>query len=96
MPSLKIPTPLRPYTMGQGEILVEGQNIAEAMHSLLSLYPDLRPHLYNAAGELRPFANIFLKGDNGSWGNQNRNLQGLDTPLEENDQLMVVLSIAGG
>ena len=111
MPCLKIPTPLRAYTMDQGEILVDGQNVAEAMQSLIKVYPNLRSHLYNAAGELRPFINLFLNGDNLCWQSQPRqsqlwqdqhrqnqlnHLRGLETPLEENDQLMVVLSIAGG
>jgi molybdopterin synthase sulfur carrier subunit len=106
MPNIKIPVPLRSYTQGKGEILVDGQNVAEAMQSLVVQYPDLRQHLFNTTGELRPFINLFLNGDNLCWESQHRQsqlqknqqilLHGLETPLDENDQLLVVLSIAGG
>ena len=50
----------------------------------------MRPHLTNTAGELRPFVNLFL-GENNV-----RDLQGLATPLNDNDRLLLIPSIAGG
>ena len=90
MSTLKIPTPLRSYTNGQVEVTVNGGNIASAMISLTNQYPTLKPHLYNEFGELRAFVNLFL-------GENNINdLQGLETPLGENDRLILIPSIAGG
>ena len=90
MSTLKIPTPLRSYTNGQAEVTVNGGNIASAMTSLINQYPTLKPHLYNESGELRTFVNLFL-------GENNINdLQGLETPLGENDRLILIPSIAGG
>ncbi len=90
MATLKIPTPLRSYTNGQAEIQVKGHNVAEAMNSLLGIYPTLKPHLYNGDGDLRPFVNLFV-------GESNiRDLQGLDTPLDENARVILIPSIAGG
>jgi len=90
MPSLRIPTPLRSYTEGQREVSVKGGTVAEAMDDLVTQYPALRPHLFNGKAELRPFVNLFLNEEN------IRELQGLATPLEESDQLMLIPSIAGG
>src|SRR5512141_71738 len=90
MAILKIPTPLRSYTNGQAEINVNGGNVAEAMQSLVEQYPTLRPHLYMGDGRLRPFVNLFL-GENNV-----KDLQGLETPLEENARLLLIPSIAGG
>ncbi len=90
MPSLRIPTPLRSYTGGQGEVSVEGKNVSEAMQSLVLRYPALRPHLYNGGGDLRPFVNLFLGDENV------KDLQGLDTPLKEEDRVLLIPSIAGG
>jgi len=90
MPAIRIPTPLRSYTAGQSEINVEGQNVGQAMDSLVKLHPSLRPHLYNTTGQLRPFVNLFLNEDN------IKDLQGLETPLQEGDRLMLIPSIAGG
>ena len=90
MPTLKVPTPLRSYTDGQAEVPVQGATIAEAMNSLLEQHPALRPHLYNNAGQLRPFVNLFV-GENNI-----KDLQGLDTQLKADDRVMLIPSIAGG
>jgi sulfur-carrier protein len=90
MPSIRIPTPMRPYVNGVQFVVVEGKNAAEAFESLLRQFPVLRPHLTNERGELRPFVNLFL-GENNI-----RDLQGLATPLGESDQLNLIPSIAGG
>jgi molybdopterin converting factor small subunit len=90
MPTLRIPTPLRNYTNGQSEIDVRGQTVAEAMSYLVREYPGLQPHLFNEEGSLRPFVNIFLGEENV------KDLQGSNTPLQENDRLLLVPSIAGG
>ena len=90
MPSIKIPTPLRTYTAGQAEIALQGQTVEELMGELMKSYPALRPHLYNNGGELRPFVNLFLGEDN------IKDLKGLATPLQVNDRLMLIPSIAGG
>jgi molybdopterin converting factor small subunit len=90
MPVLKIPTPIRSYVNGRSEVPVNGRNVAEAMESLLVQFPTLRPHLTNSRGELRPFVNLFI-GENNI-----RDLQGVETPLGNDDQLILVPSIAGG
>ncbi len=90
MAILKIPTPLRSYTNGLAEVTVAGSNVAEAMQHLVRQYPTLQPHLYNGEGRLRPFVNLFV-------GENNVNdLQGLQTPLDENARLLLIPSIAGG
>jgi len=88
--TLKIPTPLRSYTNGQVEVPVEGANVAEALEHLLEKYPTLKPHLYNDEGKLRPFVNLFV-GENNI-----KDLQGLETPLDERTRLILIPSIAGG
>jgi molybdopterin converting factor small subunit len=90
MAVLRIPTPLRSYTNGQAEVNVAGANVADAMQDLVAQYPALKPHLYSGEGSLRPFVNLFLGQDN------IKDLQGLDTVLEENTQLRLIPSIAGG
>jgi len=90
MPSIRIPTPLRSYTQNQVEVTVQGENVAQAMEDLVRLYPALRTHLYNSAGQLRPFVNLFLNETNV------RDLQGMETPLQAGDRLLLIPSIAGG
>jgi molybdopterin synthase sulfur carrier subunit len=90
MPLLRIPSPLRYYTDGQGEVQVEGHTVGAVMEDFLKRYPALRPHLMDGNGELRHFVNLFLNEQN------IRDLQGLETPVAEEDKVMIVPSIAGG
>jgi molybdopterin converting factor small subunit len=90
MSSIKVPTPLRPYTNGQSKIDVSGATVSEALASLVEQYPPLRPHLYNDDGQIRPFVNIFLGKDN------IKVLDGFDTAIEPGAELMIIPSIAGG
>src|SRR5690606_19840747 len=90
MPVLRIPTPLRAYTNGQSEVIVNGANIADVLNDLTSQYPALKPHLFNDSGELRPFVNLFV-GENNI-----KDLQGVDTPISDGERIMLIPSIAGG
>ena len=90
MPILKMPAPLRSYVNGLTEVPVSGKTVGEAMESLLTCFPAMRPHLTDHAGKLRPFVNLFLASQN------IKDLQGLDTPLEPEDILNLIPSIAGG
>jgi molybdopterin converting factor small subunit len=90
MVTLRIPTPLRSYTGGQGEIHIQGSTVGEAMNDLTAQFPSLRPHLFSEDGRLRSFVNLFLNDED------IRHLQGTGTLLKEGDRLMLIPSIAGG
>ena len=90
MPIMKIPSPLRPYTEGHSSIIAPGEKISEVLDFTLEQYPLLKKHLLADDQQLRPFVNVFL-------GDQNiKELQGIETPLKEDDTLMIIPSIAGG
>jgi molybdopterin converting factor small subunit len=90
MPALRIPTPLRAYTNGQTEVIVNGANISEALADLTDQYPTIKPHIFNEGGELRPFVNLFI-------GEHNiKDLQGVNTPVKDGERIMLIPSIAGG
>ena len=89
MPSIKIPTPLRPYTGNQAQVNVHGTTVGEALNDLTAQYPELRQHLFNG-GSLRNFVNVYLGEEDV------RFLSGLETELETSDSLRIIPSIAGG
>ncbi len=85
-----IPTPLRQYVGKKEHVEVEAKTVAEALANLTAEFGELRRHLYNPEGKLRSFVNIYL-GDEDI-----RYLQREQTPLDENDVISIVPSIAGG
>ena len=90
MSTLRIPTPLRPYTEGVSEIEIQVGSVGQALEQLVSEHPALKPHLFTEAGELRSYVNLFLNDEDV------RHMQGVDTSLQEGDHLMILPSIAGG
>lgn len=85
-----IPTPLRQYTGKKESVVVEAKTVGEALQSLTAEYSDLRRHLFTDEGKLRNFVNVYL-GDEDI-----RFLQKDQTPLNDQDVLSIVPSIAGG
>ena len=89
MTTIRIPTPLRPYTGGNSTVAVDGATVGEALADLTRLHPQLRPHLYDGDA-LRSFVNVYLNKEDV------RGLQGAQTAVAEDDTLMIIPSIAGG
>lgn len=89
MANIKIPTPLRVYTNNQAQVVVKGGTVGAALNDLTDQYPELRQHLFNGA-ELRNFVNVFLGEEDV------RFLDGLETEVEDDTQLRIIPSIAGG
>ena len=90
MPVWKIPAPFRYYTAKQPTVVVSGLTVNDALFDLVKQHAALKAQLYKKDGELRAFVNLFV-------GEINiKDLQGLDTPINEDDELRLVPSIAGG
>lgn len=89
MPTIRIPTPLRQYTENQSAVAVEGSTAGAALNQLSEKYPQLRQHLFED-GKLRSFVNVFLNEED------IRYLDGEETPIADDDTLMIIPSIAGG
>ena len=87
---VNIPTPLRRYTDGNGEIEVAGGSVGSALDSLLQKYPSLKKQLYNDEGRLRSFVNVYVNDED------IRYLQKTETAVNPGDTIAIVPSIAGG
>ena len=85
-----IPYALRSFTGRSAEVEVEGKTAGEALNALADIYPDLKTHLFADNGHLRDFINLFIDGKNINA------LQGLDTPVADNGEVMIIPAIAGG
>ena len=90
MPKVLIPTALKGFAGGQDEIQSTGTTVGEVMDAVTAQYPELRKHLFDTAGNMRSYVNVYLNDED------IRGLQKTDTPVKETDELTVVPSIAGG
>ena len=90
MIKVRIPTPLRPLTKGQGEVEAKAASIADMIGSLDATYPGLKDRLCDDKGELRRFVNIYVNEED------IRFLQGKDTSSKDGDEVSIVPAIAGG
>ncbi|HEY1251567.1 MAG TPA: molybdopterin-synthase adenylyltransferase MoeB [Thermoanaerobaculia bacterium] len=90
MPRVLLPTPLRPFAGGSTSVEVGGATVAEALGRLVAAHEGLRPHLYDDAGRLRAYVNVYKNEEDV------RYLQKDATAVAANDTLSIVPSIAGG
>ncbi len=90
MAKVLIPTALQQYAGGTDELEAPGNTIQEVMRHLVERYPELNKHLFNEKGELRHFVNVYKGAED------TRSLQGMATPVGDNDEISIVPSIAGG
>jgi molybdopterin synthase sulfur carrier subunit len=90
MIKVRIPTPLRPLTKGQGEVESAAANIVDMIGSLDATYPGLKNRLCDEKGDLRRFVNIYVNEED------IRFLNGKETTLKDGDEVSIVPAIAGG
>ncbi|HAV40592.1 MAG: ubiquitin-like small modifier protein 1 [Aquificota bacterium] len=90
MITVRVPTPLRRITNGQGEVQVQASTIREAIEKLEEVYPGFKERILDEQGEVRKFVNLYLNDED------IRFLKGLDTELKDGDVLSIVPAIAGG
>jgi MoaD family protein len=87
--TVKIPTQLRVATGGQAEVEVEGSNVGEALDAVFAAYGDLRERI-TQDGTLRRFVNVYVSGED------IRFQQGLETQINEGDEVTILPAVAGG
>jgi molybdopterin synthase sulfur carrier subunit len=87
---VRIPSQLRPLTGGHREIVVTAATVRESLDALEARHPGVRERILDPDGQLRRFVNIFLAD------RDIRFLDGLDTPVGDDEVVSVVPAIAGG
>lgn len=85
-----IPTPLRRFTDGEARVSASGATVAELIDDLEARYPGLKERICDPDGQIRRFVNIFVNGENV------RDREGADTPLQPGDEIGVIPAMAGG
>ena len=88
--TVRIPTQLRTLTGGAGEVEIEGASVGEVLKALDVAHPGFSDRLFDEAGNLRRFVNVFLADEDV------RFLDGLATPVADGATLSIVPAVAGG
>jgi sulfur-carrier protein len=87
--SVKIPTQLRAATDGESQATVDGSTVGEVLDALYERYGELRARIAEDGG-LRRFVNVYVDGED------IRFLDGLDTVVEDGDEVTILPAVAGG
>ena len=88
--TVRIPTPLRPFTGQQSTVTLDGATVGDVLQQLTTTYAELRNHLYDKDGRLRSFVNVYLNDEDV------RYLQREATTVSPTDTISIVPSVAGG
>jgi sulfur-carrier protein len=87
--TVRIPTVLRRLTAGRDEIPATGSTVGEVLDELGRENSEFLARITDG-GELKPFLNVFVNGDD------IRFADGLRTPVRDGDEVSIIPSIAGG
>jgi molybdopterin converting factor small subunit len=87
---VRIPYALQPFTKGAAEITVEALNLRHALSVIDRSHPGLCARVLTPEGDIRPNVNLFV-GDTSA-----RNLDGLNTSLDDGAVVSIIPAVAGG
>jgi molybdopterin converting factor small subunit len=89
MSVIRIPPMLREEVGGAREVPAEGGSVRELLDDLMSRFPLLRAQIVRD-DEIAPFVNVYVEGEDV------RTLDGLDTPVERGQTVILLPAMAGG
>jgi molybdopterin converting factor small subunit len=86
---VRIPPTLRSETAGEREVEARGGTVRELLDDLTGRFPALRGQLLED-DDLAPFVNVYVEGEDV------RTKDGLNTPVDEKSQIILLPAMAGG
>jgi len=87
--TVRIPTALRTLTGGNSEVSVDGGTVGEILKSLDAAHPGIGERLFDDAGALRRFVNVFVADED------IRFLDGINTEVAPGATVSIVPAVAG-
>ena len=87
-----IPGALRELAGGRSEVRLEGRarSVGEALALLWAECPGIRDRVVTELGDVRPHINVFVDGENV------RHSGGLDSPIGDGAEILLLPAISGG
>ena len=90
MAHVRFPNAMKYYVNNQSEFSISAATVDELVVKVVEQYPAVRFHLIDSAGSLRRHFNIFVNGTH------IHDLDGMKTPLKDEDKVILMASAAGG
>mgnify|MGYP001280486201 CR=1 FL=1 len=87
---VRIPSPLRGLTGGQGTVELDAANLVECLDNLDAQFPGIKARLCDEAGQVQQFVNVYINGED------IRFLQEMASTLKAGDEVSIVPAMAGG
>jgi len=87
--TVRIPAQLRAATGGASEAEVSSGTVGEVLDGLFDQFGDLRDRICKD-GDLRRFVNVYVGGED------IRFLSGLETEVDDGDEVTILPAVAGG
>jgi MoaD family protein len=87
--TVKIPTQLRAATGGEAALEVEGNTVGEVLDAVFDAHNGLKDRI-TQDGDLRRFVNVYVSGED------IRFQQGLETSINDGDEVTILPAVAGG
>lgn len=88
--TVRVPTALRALTSGSAQVAVDAVTVGDALDALEVAHPGFRGRLFDDAGNLRRFVNVFVADED------IRFLDGLGTPVAAGATISIIPAVAGG
>lgn len=90
--SFQIPGPLLPLANGQRTVQLDRspESLREALEDLFTLYPGLRDRILTEQGSVREHVNLFVGREDV------RYLNGLETKLADDSEILIIPAVSGG
>jgi molybdopterin converting factor small subunit len=89
MPEVHIPPRYRGPTHGERRVEVRGSTVRECIEAVDSRYPGFGELVFEANGNIRLFATLFVNGEELERGAG-------DTQVAERDRIEILAAVAGG
>ena len=82
-----VPTPLRSYTGGAGEVEAQGGSLRELLEDLDRRYPGIRFRMIDEQDGIRPHIKIFVNQEQA---------RTIDRALGDRDEIQIICALSGG
>jgi molybdopterin synthase sulfur carrier subunit len=90
MPIVHLPGALSGHAAGQRRVEVAGTTVGKVLAALGQVHPGVGQRVLDDRGVLRRHVNVFVNGES------IRYLNGIETPVDDTDEVWILPAVSGG